>query len=482
MTENIAINIIFLLLGVLISSLFYFLLNKTKNKSSEERKFNEIEMLKKDLQMQHEQKNHQLLTEIQVQKSQLEELSLRLTEKNNDNSTTEAALNKINKEKIEIESELKQAQKNLQEQMNYIDKIKTQLVDQFKSVSLDSLKDNNSTFLNLAQQNFEKVTMENLKNLEAKKSEIQNTVGPIFDTLNKFELKISELEKNRIESFSSLFAHFNTIKDSQEKLRQETSNLVKALRTPHVRGRWGELQLKRVVEIAGMLEYCDFDQQTTVDSEEGRLRPDMIVKLPGNKSIVVDSKAVIQSYIEAAQTEDDVAKKTFLEQHAKHIRDRIAELSKKSYWEQFESSPEFVVLFLPGENFFSSALEVDPKLIEDGVSQKVIIATPTTLIALLKAVSYGWKQASLTENALEISQLGKELYKRIWDMKEHFQKVGTQLSSAVDSYNKTVGTFESRVLVTARKFKDLKSIDGNQEIELLEPVEKIPRQIEAEEK
>lgn len=482
MTEYIAFYIIFLLVGVVLSAVFFFFVQKNKAADYQDKKNSELELLKKDLQLLADQKMHQLQTDFQVQKKQMEDQALLIQQKTVEVKEVEQKFLKTTEEKINLESELKLAKKSIQDQEDYIAKVKVQLLDQFKSLSLDSLKENNSTFLSMAQTNFEKLTLENMKNLEGKKTEIQSTVNPIFETLNKFEQKISELEKNRIESFSSLFAHFNTIKDSQEKLRSETSNLVKALRTPHVRGRWGELQLKRVVEIAGMLEYCDFDQQTTVDTEEGRLRPDMIVRLPGNKSIIVDSKAVIQAYIDFSQSEDDDAKKTYLEQHAKHIRDRITELSKKSYWEQFESSPEFVVLFLPGENFFSSALEVDPKLIEDGVTQKVIIATPTTLIALLKAVSYGWNQASLTKNAQEISQLGKELYKRIFDMKEHFQKVGNQLSSAVDSYNKTVGSFESRVLVTARKFKELKSIDGDQEIDLLEPVEKMPRQIEAEEK
>lgn len=482
MTEYIAFYIIFLLVGMIISAVFFYFLQRNKAAGFEEKKNSELELLKKDLQLLADQKLHQLQTDIQVQRNQIEDLHSQLDVSSAEKKNLDLTLQKTIEEKFNIESELKLAKKSIQDQEDYIGKVKTQLLDQFKSLSLDSLKENNSTFLSMAQTNFEKLTLENMKNLEGKKTEIQSTVNPIFETLNKFEQKISELEKNRIESFSSLFAHFNNIKDSQEKLRNETSNLVKALRTPHVRGRWGELQLKRVVEIAGMLEHCDFDQQTSVDTDEGRLRPDMIVRLPGNKSIIVDSKAVIQAYIDFAQTEDDDSKKTYLEQHAKHIRDRITELSKKSYWEQFESSPEFVVLFLPGENFFSSALEVDPKLIEDGVTQKVIIATPTTLIALLKAVSYGWNQASLTKNAQEISQLGKELYKRVFDMKEHFQKVGNQLSSAVDSYNKTVGSFESRVLVTARKFKELKSIDGNQEIDLLEPVEKMPRQIEVEEK
>lgn len=374
------------------------------------------------------------------------------------------------------QAQLKAQESLKQEQLSFLEISKAKLLEQFKSLSLDSLNQNSETFLSLAKNSFEKLSEVNLKIMDHQKSQVKDTVIPINETLSKFESKLSELEKNRVESFAQLFSHFSHLKESQDKLRSETSNLVKALRTPHVRGRWGELQLKRVVEIAGMLEHCDFYQQESIDTDEGRLRPDLVVRLPGEKTIVVDSKAVLLAYLEAAQSEDEVRKKELLIQHADHIRVRIQELSKKSYWEQFESSPEFVVLFLPGESFFSSALEVSPTLIEEGVSEKVILATPTTLIALLKAVSYGWKQASLTENARQISELGKELYKRLNDMTGHFQKLGQQLGLSVESYNRTMASLESRVLVSARRFKELKSIDGSQDIETLSSIEKIPKQ------
>ncbi|NUM60421.1 MAG: DNA recombination protein RmuC [Bdellovibrionaceae bacterium] len=478
---NVFIELLVFLLGFLLSLVLFFFYQKRRSRDFEESKVQAQELVKKDLLLDFEQKMALVKTEVEVKKIQALEMQGKMTELKIELQETQNKLSELKIRNNTLETQNQLAQQSLSEQALYVDKIKAQILDQFKSLSMDSLQQNNQTFLDLAQASLNKITMENLKNFDSKQSEVANTVSPIFETLSKFENKISELEKNRLESFSSLYAHFGVIKESQEKLRTETANLVKALRTPNVRGRWGELQLKRVVEIAGMLEYCDFEQQASMDSEEGKLRPDLVVKLPGNKTIIVDSKAVIQAYIEAAQEENEENKKTLMLQHARHIRNRVSELSKKSYWEQFAHSPEFVVLFLPGENFFSSALEIDPKLIEDGVTQKVIIATPTTLIALLKAVSYGWQQASLAENALEISLLGKELYKRIFDMKDHFQKLGNQLSSAVDSYNKTVGSLESRVLVSARKFRDLKSIDGNAEIETLEPIEKIPRQIDISE-
>lgn len=285
---------------------------------------------------------------------------------------------------------------------------------------------------------------------------------PLKESLEKFDDHLQAIEKARIGAYSGLSEQVRSLLDTQSQLRKETNNLVNALRKPHVRGRWGEIQLQRVVELAGMLEHCDFYQQSTVNSPNSSnnnslLRPDLIIKLPGNKNIIVDAKVPLYSFLEALEISehDTVAHQQKLSEHARHIRDHINKLSQKNYWDQFNPSPEFVILFLPGETFFTAALEADPALIEHGVEKQVIIATPTTLIALLKSIAYGWRQENLAQNAAMIAELGKELSKRLYSFNESFAAVGDKLEKTIDSYNKLIGTYESRILVTARKFQAL---------------------------
>jgi DNA recombination protein RmuC len=308
----------------------------------------------------------------------------------------------------------------------------------------------------------------------------KSTLAPVRESLEKVDSKIQDLEKARVGAYATLTEQVRGLLETQSQLRAETGNLVTALRTPGVRGRWGEIQLHRVVEMAGMLDHCDFFAQTTIQSDDGRLRPDLLVRLPAGKTIVVDAKTPLDAYLRAIEATGDTARKARFADHARQVRAQIAALARKQYWEQFDEAPEFTVLFLPGECFFSAALESDPSLIEAGVDQNIILATPTTLIALLRAVAYGWRQENLARNAAEISLLGKELFKRLSDMGEHWNRMGRSLERAVEAYNGAVGSLETRVMVSARKFAELKTAPLGVEIAELEPVEKSVRASQAE--
>ncbi|MDO8314931.1 MAG: DNA recombination protein RmuC [Rugosibacter sp.] len=385
--------------------------------------------------------------------------------------------------RAELETALQAERSLFAERQATLEAARDSFADAFKVISADALAKNNQSFLELARATLEAQQTAALTasktDLDKRQQTIAEMVVPVKATLEKFEQQIGNIEKQRIDAYATLTEQVRQMSEAQLALRAETGNLVKALRAPQTRGRWGELQLKRVVEMAGMLDHCDFFEQESTNTEEGRLRPDLIIKLPGGKNIVVDAKAPLAAYLEALEATDEHEKKKKLADHARQVRDHLVKLGRKAYWEQFQPTPDFVVLFLPGEMFYSAALEADPSLIEAGVDARVILATPTTLIALLRAVAYGWTQQALTENAERISALGRELYERIAVLGDHWASVGKNLNDAVSAYNKSVATLESRVLVTARKFQELKVTGEDKEIRDLIPIEAQSRAVQA---
>jgi len=366
-----------------------------------------------------------------------------------------------------------------EEKARTLDEVRAQFEATFKSLAGDVLKSNSSEFLKLAETSFKVLHTQASGDLEQREKAVENLVKPIRESLEKTDQHIRTIEKERQEAFGSLSQHLEFMANTQQQLQGETRNLVKALSRPEIRGQWGELTLKRLAELAGMVEHCDFDQQQSVDSDEGKQRPDMVVRMPGGREIIVDAKAPMDGYLAAVEASEDGERVQEIRRHARNVRDRVRELSGKRYWKQFPKSPDFVVLFIPGDQFLSAALEIDPRLLEDAMADRIVLATPSSLVALLRAVAYGWRQESLAENAEQIRIVGEELYERLSTFAEHLGKLGISLNRSVESYNKAVGSFDSRVLPGARKFKDM-GIQETKDLPEPDQIERLPRSVQGD--
>jgi DNA recombination protein RmuC len=384
----------------------------------------------------------------------------------------------LSEKNTELSTTLELERKAQSEKLETLEQARSQLSETFGNLSSQALKHNSEEFLKLAHENLKQFQIKAQGDLSQKEQAIENLVKPIKEALEKTEKQIRTMEHERKEAYGSLTKHLETMTQTQQALQSETSNLVKALSRPEVRGQWGEMTLKRLAELAGMVEHCDFFEQEHTNTEDGAMRPDMIVRMPGGREIVVDVKTPLDAYLSAVEATDDTERKTHLARHTKNVRKRVQELAGKAYWNQFKNSPDFVVLFIPGDQFLSAALDNDHDLLEDAMQKKVILATPTSFVALLRAVAYGWRQESLTENAEKIREVGEELYGRLGTFADHLGKMGKSLNSSVQHFNKAASSFDTRVIPSVRKFSEM-GISAKKDVESLEQIEHTSRDVEA---
>ena len=454
-------TIIFSVAAVLITGVIVWLLTKSM-------------MSKKLLEAQMNLKNAEDKSAFLAE--EITGLKTTLTAKESDVDILREEKSALNAELSALKATLDEERKSSQEKLKLLDEAREKLSDAFKALSQEALKSSSESFLQLAEIRFKDIRTEAKGELEQRKQAVENLVNPIKASLEKTERLIQELEKDRKEEFGSLTNQIRTLTELEKNLQKETSNLVMALKAPQVRGSWGEQTLRRVVEMAGLNEYCDFTEQDSIETDDGRLRPDLIINLPGERKIIVDSKNIFQAYYESIESTDEVKKRKLLDDHLKNVKTRIKELSSKTYWDKYAQAAEYVILFMPNENFYIEAMKLDTSLFEEALKAKVIMAHPVTLVALLQTVALTWKQQNLNENAEVIRDLGKKLYDSLTVVSNHLDNVGSKLGGAVKAYNDTVGSFERNLTSKARKFSEL-GVSGKKEIEPIDQVKTEPKQL-----
>jgi len=424
-----------------------------------------------------------LIEELRAQKDALQsDLGARTREMAGERAELQQQVRNESEQRVAAQTEYKQAKAALEEQRRLLDEAQVKLTHTFEALSAQTLKSNNQAFLDLAKSTFDAIQAQARGDLDKRQQAIDGLVAPLKESLARYENAIQEMERTRQSAYGGLYEQLKGLSETTQRLQQEAGTLTNALKGgPQVRGRWGEMTLRRAAELAGMSAYCDFDEQETLFGELGRLRPDMIVNLPGGRRIAVDAKAPLQTFLDAASAASESERAECLGRHGAVVRDHMNKLARKEYWDQFgEDRPEIVVMFLPGESFFSAALEQDRTLIEDGIAKRVILATPTTLIALLRAVAYGWRQEQAERNAQVIGELGREVYDRLRVFTAHFVGIGNALGKALKAYNDATASLESRVLISARKFRELGAATGD-ELPAAEPLDISVRSVEAAE-
>jgi DNA recombination protein RmuC len=421
-----------------------------------------------------------LLVDLQSRESRLagaeataDELRKQLSQRDLDVADLRDALAAAQTQRAQAETRWEAARQNLEEQRRLLDDAQARLGETFKALSVDALRESNTAFLQLAQRTL-------AAELEPRQQAMDGIVRPLAEALRRYEDQVRQFERQGQQAYGSVEKQLELLASRSAELQRETNNLVTALRAPQVRGRWGEVTLHRVVELAGMTEHCDYLEQVTVDAEAGRLRPDMIVRLPNGREVIVDSKVPLIAYLDALSAPTEEERQAALARHGQQVRHHMNALSVKAYWEGFAKAPAFVVMFIPGESFVAAAAHADPALIEDGMAKGVVVATPTTLIALLHAIAFGWRQEQVAENAERLRKLGSELHDRIQKFAEHLERVGVALGRATGAFNDAVGSLEHRVLPSARRFRELGAAAGA-EIDPMKTVDVQPRSLTAPE-